>query len=325
MAKIKYYFDTVTCKYERVRIKRSDVFLNFTGFLVITLILAIGIVTVFNRYFESPAATMLRKENEELLFYYKLLEKESKESQKLLAALQERDDNIYRVIFEANPLPQSIRDGGIGGSNRYKSLFEKGLEKEDLIVNSFEKIAKLRRKMYIQTLSYDSIIKFAESKSKMLAAIPAIQPIENKELNRLASGFGFRIHPIYKVKKLHTGVDFSAPRGTPIYATGDGVIVSVKSSIGGYGKEVEIDHGFGYITKYAHMENFKVRNGQRVKRGECIGYVGSTGASTAPHLHYEVIHNGTKVNPVHFFFNDLNAEEYEKILELASIENQSFS
>ncbi|HYG37568.1 MAG TPA: M23 family metallopeptidase [Cytophagales bacterium] len=325
MAKIKYYFDTVTCKYERVRVKKSDVFVNFLGFIVITLILAIGIVSVFTRYFETPAQASLRKENEELLFYYKLLEKESKETQQMLTSLEERDNNIYRVIFEANPLPESIREGGIGGTNRYKSLFEKGLEKEDLIVSSFEKLAKLRRKMYIQTLSYDSIIKLAKSKSKMLASIPAIQPIENKELKKLASGFGWRIHPIYKVKKMHTGADFSAPRGTPIYATGDGVVIKVISSIGGYGKEVEIDHGFGYITKYAHMENFKVKRGQKVKRGECIGEVGNTGISTGPHLHYEIIHNGTKINPVHFFFNDLNAEEYEKILELASIENQSLS
>jgi murein DD-endopeptidase MepM/ murein hydrolase activator NlpD len=325
MAKIKYYFDTVTCKYERVRVSRTDVLLNFLGFIVIALIFATGLVLVFNRYFESPAQAMLRKENEELLFYYKILEKESKETNKMLSALEERDNNIYRMIFEANPLPHSIRDGGIGGVNRYKALFDKGLEKEELIVSSFEKIAKVKKKMYIQTLSYDSIIKMAQNKSKMLASIPAIQPLDNKELNRLASGFGFRIHPIYKVKKMHTGVDLAAPRGTPIYSTGDGVIITVKTSVGGYGKEVEVDHGYGYVTKYAHMDKFNCRVGQRVKRGECIGFVGSTGGSVAPHLHYEVIHNGTKINPIHFFFNDLNAEEYEKILELASIENQSFS
>jgi murein DD-endopeptidase MepM/ murein hydrolase activator NlpD len=160
-------------------------------------------------------------------------------------------------------------------------------------------------------------------KSKMLASIPAIQPIHNQELTRLASGYGMRIHPILKVRKLHTGLDYSAPRGTPIYATGDGTVITVRTNFGGYGKEVEIDHGYGFVTKYAHMDSFNVKKGQKVKRGECIGYVGTTGSSTAPHCHYEIIKDGVKINPVHYIFKDINPEEYEKLLELASIENQS--
>ena len=177
--------------------------------------------------------------------------------------------------------------------------------------------------MYIQSKSYDEIVALAEDKEKLFAAIPAIQPIANKELRRLASGFGYRIHPVYKVKKMHTGIDFSASIGTPIYATADGVIEKVKVHFSGYGKQIMIDHGYGYTTRYAHMHEFAVKEGEKVKRGQVIGYVGNTGTSTAPHLHYEVHKNGKKINPVHYFFNDLNAEEYEKIVELASIENQS--
>jgi murein DD-endopeptidase MepM/ murein hydrolase activator NlpD len=183
----------------------------------------------------------------------------------------------------------------------------------------------LEKELYIQTKSYDDIVRLAKNKSKMLASIPAIQPLTNKELTRMASGFGMRIHPIYKLKRMHTGVDLAAPKGTPIYATGDGVVRFTKRNPGGYGNEIQIDHGFGYETKYAHLERFEVKPGQKVKRGEVIGFVGTSGSSTAPHLHYEVIHNGNKVNPVHYFFQDLNAEEYEKILELAAVENQSLS
>jgi murein DD-endopeptidase MepM/ murein hydrolase activator NlpD len=325
MAKIKYYYDTETCKYVRVKTKTSDILLNILAFVVVCFVISVGLVFLFNRYFETPVHSSLRKENEELHLYYKILDKELKEVTSMLSSLQQRDDNIYRVIFEADPIPSSIRNAGIGGTERYKNLLEKGLSQENLILASLEKIDRIKKKMYIQTKSYDEITRLAKNKNEMMASIPAIQPISNKELNRLASGFGNRIHPIYKVMKMHTGVDFSAPRGTPIYSTGDGRVITVRHNVGGYGKEVEVDHGFGYVTKYAHMESFNVKEGQRVKRGECIGYVGNTGTSVAPHLHYEVIYNGTKVNPVHFFFNDLNAEEYEKILELSAVENQSMS
>ena len=177
--------------------------------------------------------------------------------------------------------------------------------------------------MYIQSKSYDEVIELAENKERLYAAIPAIQPIANKELVRLSSGFGIRIHPVYKVRKMHTGIDFSAPIGTPNYATADGVVEKVKVSFSGYGKNLLVDHGYGFKTRYAHMHEFAVRKGQRIKRGQVIGYVGNTGTSTGPHLHYEVIKNNRKINPVHYFFKDLNPDEYEKIVELASIENQS--
>ena len=323
MARIKYYYDTETCKYERVKVGTWDIVLSLLGFLSVATVIAIAMVLVYNTYFESPKEAMLKKENDELKLYYDILNTEMDGAKDMLTALQKRDDDIYRVINEAEPIPQTIREGGIGGTERYRNLLEEGLEQEELILGTLRKIEGLKKQMYIQTKSYDEIVALAKTKDKMYASIPAIQPITNKELSRLASGFGRRIDPIYKVRRMHWGVDFSAPRGTPIYATGDGVIKKVKTNYGGYGKEILIDHGYGYVTRYAHLSEFNVKRGQKVKRGECIGYVGSTGKSTAPHLHYEVIKDNKKVNPVHYFYNDLNEEEYQKILELSSIENQS--
>ena len=324
MARIKYYYDTETCKYERVKVGTWDVVLNLLGFLSVAVVIAIAMVLVHNTYFESPKEAALKKENEELKLYYDILSDEMNNAQQMLSALQKRDDDIYRVINEAEPIPATVRDGGIGGTERYKQLLEQGLESEALILTTLQKIDRLKKQMYIQTKSYDEIVSLAKSKDKMYASIPAIQPITNKELTRLASGFGMRIDPIYKVRRMHEGTDFSAPqRNTPIYATGDGVVKKVATNYGGYGKEVLIDHGYGYVTRYAHMNDFNVKKGQIVKRGECIGYVGSTGKSTAPHLHYEVIKDGKKVNPVHYFYNDLNEDEFQKILELSAIENQS--
>lgn len=323
MARIKYYYDTETCKYERVKVGTWDIVLSLLGFLSVATIIATAMVLVYNTYFESPKEALLKKENEELRLYYDILNDEMEGAKDMLAALQKRDDDIYRVINEAEPIAQTIREGGIGGTERYKSLLQQGLEQEDLILSTLRKIERLKKQMYIQTKSYDEIVALAKNKEQMYASIPAIQPITNKELTRLASGFGRRIDPIYKVRRMHYGVDFSAPRGTPIYATGDGVVKRVKTNYGGYGKEILIEHGYGYATRYAHLSEFNVKRGQKVKRGECIGYVGSTGKSTAPHLHYEVIKDKKKVNPVHYFYNDLNEEEYQKILELSAIENQS--
>jgi murein DD-endopeptidase MepM/ murein hydrolase activator NlpD len=223
----------------------------------------------------------------------------------------------------AEPIDKSVRDAGVGGVDRYEDIKEKGFENKDMIISLFEKADKLKRKVYIESKSQDEVVQLAEKKEALFAAIPAIQPIANKQLVALASGFGIRIHPVYKVRKMHTGIDFAAPIGTPIYATADGKIEEVSVRFSGYGKMVVIDHGFGYKTRYAHMHEFAVRQGQNIKRGELIGYVGDTGLSTAPHLHYEVMMNGVLINPVHYFFNDLTPAEYEKVVELASVENQS--
>ena len=279
-------------------------------------------IFVFFTFFDSPKEKMLNREIKNMVFQYNQIKDKLNQISLVMADLQNRDDNIYRVIFEAEPIPNSIRKAGYGGVNRYEAL--KGYNNSDLIINTTKKLDQISKQLYIQSKSFDEIIELAKHKSEMLAAIPAIQPVSNKNLSRMASGFGPRIDPIYKTKKFHAGMDFSAKTGTPIYATGNGKVIRVRKSRKGYGNHVKIDHGYGYITLYAHMQKYIVKKGQKVKRGEVIGYVGNTGKSVAPHLHYEVHKNGKKVNPVNFFYNDLTSEEYEKMIILSSQNNQSF-
>jgi murein DD-endopeptidase MepM/ murein hydrolase activator NlpD len=240
----------------------------------------------------------------------------------VLENIKDRDDNIYRVIFEAEPIPNSIRKAGIGGVNRYKDL--EGYDNSEILLSTVKKVDQISKQLYIQSKSFDEVIEMAQRKSDMMASIPAIQPVKNKELKRIASGYGRRIDPYYKKLKFHYGVDFSAPKGTPIYATGDGKVAKTKRSRRGFGNHIVIDHGYGYESLYAHMTKYTVRKGQKVKRGDVIGYVGSTGKSTAPHLHYEVHKDGKKINPAYYFHNDLSPEEFDRMLELSSQENQSF-
>jgi murein DD-endopeptidase MepM/ murein hydrolase activator NlpD len=322
MARIKYYYDTETCKYERIKVSKWDILLNSLGIFSLALILAISIIVVYDRYFESPQVSLLKKENKELLIYYNEMQKDLGQMENMIVALQERDDNIYRVIFEADPIPSTIRQAGVGGTDRYKDLREEKIERESLVLSTFKNIDKLKKQMYIQTKSYDDILQMASNKSEMLASIPSIQPIQNKDLKRLASGYGMRMHPILKVIRMHAGCDFSAPRGTPIFATGNGKIIKArfyKSS----GNMITIDHGYGYQTKYLHMVKFAVKEGQKVKRGDVIGYVGNTGLSKAPHCHYEIWKDKKHIDPVNYFYNDVTDEEYDKLLELASRENES--
>ncbi|MFN8334057.1 MAG: M23 family metallopeptidase [Cyclobacteriaceae bacterium] len=323
MARIKYYYDTETCKYERVKTKKTDIILNMLGILALTGVMALSLIILYYNFFDSPKEIALKNRIKELEYYYDLKEKEVQLINEAVDAVAYRDDNIYRIVLGAEPIDKNIRNAGVGGADRYADIRDKNLIDEDMIVALSEKVDKLKRKVYIELKSQDELKSLAEKKVKLFAAIPAIQPISNKQLVALASGFGVRIHPIYKVKKMHTGIDFAAPIGTPIYATADGKVEEVSVKFSGYGKMVVLDHGFGYKTRYAHMHDFAVRTGQNIKRGELIGYVGDTGVSTAPHLHYEVMLNGVLINPVHYFFNDLSPDEYEKIVELSSIENQS--
>jgi murein DD-endopeptidase MepM/ murein hydrolase activator NlpD len=323
MARIRYYYDTETCKYERVRTRKSDIVLNALGFLSLTVMMAIGLLILYDNYFESPKELILKNEVKELEFYYDKLNKDVVSLSQILDKIEHRDDNIYRVVLGAEPIEKSVRDAGVGGADRYADIRAKNIDHSELVIALHERVDKLRRKLYIESKSQDEVVHLAEQKEKLYASIPAIQPISNKQLIALSSGFGLRIHPIYKVKKMHTGIDFAASIGTPVYATADGTVSKVDVKFSGYGKMVEINHGFGYRTRYAHMHDFAVKTGQHVKRGDLIGYVGNTGLSTAPHLHYEVFINDQRVDPVHYFFNDLTAAEYEKILELASAENQS--
>ena len=323
MPKIKYYYNSESCCYEPIKKASRNILFNTLIVLLISSIIGISIFIVADVYIESPDKLVLKKENEELKLYYDLIKKDLEQSNKMMEILQERDDDIYRVVFGVDKIPEDVRTAGTGGALRYRTLLEKGLQIEQLILESVQQTDKLKKRMYIQTKSYDELLGLLKNREELLSSVPAIQPISNKELKRFTSGFGIRMHPTLKTRRMHWGVDFSINKGTPVYATGDGKVELVKSSFGGYGKQVEVHHGFGYKTKYAHLSRFIVKRGQKVKRGQLIAYSGNTGTSTAPHLHYEVIKDGRKVNPVNFFFKDLAPEEYETILRLSSIENQS--
>lgn len=321
MKKPKYFFNPHNLKYERVRTSFWTLFLRVFGFLSASLVFAALIIAGAYAWIDSPKEKQLKREIAQYRLQVKLMDQRLEDMNSMLGELSERDDNIYRAIFEADPLPDNVRKAGYGGIDRYKDLG--GYENSEVLTNLAKKIDQLSNRLVVQSKSYDELAKLAARKSEMLASIPAIQPIANKDLNRMASGFGYRIHPIYKTRKMHTGMDFSAPTGTEIYATGNGKVIKAEYDRG-YGKHVIIDHGFGYQTLYGHMSDINVKAGQQVLRGETIGKIGNTGTSTAPHLHYEVIKNGVKINPVNFYFNDLSPEEYEKVLEIANQANQSF-
>jgi murein DD-endopeptidase MepM/ murein hydrolase activator NlpD len=319
MAKTKYYFNSQTLKYEKVKINLGNRFLKLLGFVSTALVFSFVIIAFAYTFLDSPKEKQLKREISELSFQYDILNKRIKQVDGVMEDLQQRDDNIYRIIFEAEPIPLEVRNAGFGGINRYKNL--ENYDYSELMVETTKKLDIISKQLYVQSKSYDELAKAVNSKSKMMASIPAIQPIDSRKL-RSISGFGYRMHPIYKIRKMHDGMDFASPIGTPIYATGDGVIIAVGPERG-YGNRVMINHGYGYVTKYAHMSKFKVRTRQRIKRGDVIGYVGNTGASTGPHCHYEVYKNGKPINPINFFFNDLSPAEYMTMLEVASQENQS--
>tara|TARA_B110000438_G_scaffold303117_1_gene363227 strand:+ start:1439 stop:2410 length:972 start_codon:yes stop_codon:yes gene_type:complete len=322
MTKVKYYYDTKTLSYKKIERSKVQMLKRVLLFITSSSAIALGLVLLFFTLFDSPKEKELKREIDNLLVQYKLLDGQISNSSIILDELQERDDNIYRVIFEAEPIDASIRKAGFGGVNRYKKY--EGFNHSDLIGDLNKKVDQLSKAIYVQSKSFDDVLDLAQNKEEMLAHIPAIQPVANKNLKRMASGYGNRIHPVYKTKKMHWGMDFSAPKGTEVYATGDGKVEKVKRSKRGYGNQVRINHSYGYKTFYAHLDKYIVKKGQVVKRGDLIGYIGSTGTSTAPHLHYEVVKDKKKVNPVNYYFNDLTAEEYDRMLELSSQENQSF-
>jgi murein DD-endopeptidase MepM/ murein hydrolase activator NlpD len=264
----------------------------------------------------------LHKENDRLLTQYKLMYKDLSTVEKMLDEIEQRDNNLYRVIFESDPIPSTIRRAGFGGVNRYSKL--ESFDNSELVIKTAEKLDILSKQAYIQAKSYDEVMAMALNKEILRSCMPAIMPISNKSLKSTASGWGFRIHPIYKIKQFHYGMDFTANIGTKIYATGDGVVKDVQSIGGGYGRWIMIDHGFGYETLYGHMNAFNVKVGDHVKRGSVIGYVGNSGTSTGPHVHYEVHKNGTPVNPQYYYFKDLNAQEYEKMVNISSNIGQTF-
>lgn len=322
MAKVKYKFNHSSLRYDKIVHTPRQKFYRFLTYFTATLIIAVIYNILFSVFFDTPKEKGLIRENQQLATQYEVLNNKFDLVEKTLEDLQKRDDNIYRVIFEAEPIPPSVRSAGFGGTNKYIDL--EGFENSELVKETAQRLDKITKKIYVQSKSYDEVIELAKNKEDMVASVPAIMPISNTDLRRTASGWGWRIHPIYKIRKFHYGMDFTAPTGTEVYATGDGVVTEVENSLRGYGKRIVIDHGFGYKSLYAHLNGFNVRKGQKVKRGEVIGFVGSTGTSTAPHLHYEVFKNNKKVNPVHYYFNDLSPEEFDKMIFISSNSGQSF-
>ena len=322
MSKVKYYYDAESLSYKKIRRKKRNTVKYAFVFLLGSALFGFLFVFIASQYIESPKERALKRELQNAQLQFELLNKKMKEAETVLANIAERDNNIYRVYFEANPIPEEQRKAGFGGINRYKEF--EGFDNSKLIKESNKRLDILQKQLVVQSKSLDEIAKLAEDKEKLLAAIPAIQPVSNKDLTRMASGFGFRSDPFTKVRKMHWGMDFTSPRGTPIYASGDGIVERADNLASGYGNHIRIDHGYGYVSLYAHLFKYNVRKNQKVKRGDLIGFVGSTGRSEAPHLHYEIIKDGEKINPINFYYGSLSTEEFNKLLEHASLENQSF-
>jgi murein DD-endopeptidase MepM/ murein hydrolase activator NlpD len=322
MKPTKYKFNPDSLSFDKIRLGIRTLLLKFLAYFVGSLIIALIYWGIFASFFDSPKEKALKREVEQMTVQYDLIHREMADVENVLTDLQKTDDNLYRTIFEAEPIPSTEREGGIGGVNRYEAL--EGFNNSKLIIETANRLDKIRKKVYIQSKSYDNLIKLAENKEDMLRSIPSIIPISNKDLTRTASGYGWKIHPFYKISKFHFGMDFTAPLGTEVFATGKGTVVSVLTTQRGLGKQIVIDHGFGYTSIYAHLSNFNVRVGQKVQRGDIIGFVGSTGTSVANHLHYEIKLNGANVDPVNYYFEDLSPEAYERMIEIASKTGQSF-
>ena len=322
MARTRYKFNTESLSFDRVTLGVRDILLRFFAYFIGSVLLAIVYWLVLAVFIDSPKEKALKREIQQLAIQYEIMNRDMQNVEKILDHLEKTDENLYRTIFEAEPIPASQREGGIGGVNRYKEL--EGYDNSGIVIETAKKYDRIRKKIVIQSDSFDDLIAMAKEKEEMLGCIPAIQPISNKDLTRTASGWGLRIHPIYKIVKFHYGMDFTAPEGTDVYATGNGTVVARVISQRGLGKHIIIDHGFGYTSIYAHLNDFNVRVGQKVQRGDIIGYVGSTGQSVANHLHYEIKLNGVNVDPVNYYFEDLSAAEYERMIEIASKTGQSF-
>ncbi len=317
MTKSKYRFDSESLSYKKINSTRKDKFLNFLSYFSASLVLAVLYFLVFSFFFDLPKEQRLKREVEFLTFKYEMLNNQMDHLTQVLKDIQRRDDNIYRTVFNAEPVSQSVRQAGFGGVDRYAEL--EGYENSRIVIETANRLDVLKKQLYVQSKSYDEVIDMAKNKEEMLSSIPAIKPIAVDDLRRIAGYFGYRIHPIMKVERFHEGMDFTAPLGTDIYATGDGVVSRIQRdrSRTGFGNMIEVDHGFGYKTIYAHLEEIHVNRGDSVSRGEIIGLVGNTGFSTAPHLHYEVRKNNRPVDPINYYFKDLSPEEYDEMIRLS--------
>ena len=323
MSKVKYYYDSESLSYKKIERRKgrrlgiallSVVGAFLAGFLLLVIYLNIPQI-------ETPKEKALKRELENMQLQYGLLNRKMDHIQEVLANVEDRDNNIYRMYFEANPIPEEQRRAGFGGINRYRDL--EGFDNSKLIMETSRRMDILTKQIVVQSKSLDEIAELAREKENLLASVPAIQPVKNEDLSRIASGYGWRTDPFTKVRKFHYGMDFTAPRGTPVYATGDGRVTRADNRSTGYGNHIRIDHGFGYTSLYAHLYKYNVRVGQRVQRGDVIGFVGSTGRSRAPHLHYEIFKEDDRINPINFYYGNLSPEEFDEVLKQAQQENQS--
>jgi len=323
MAKAKYYYDPEKLAFHKIKTKKGKKIGVVLLFIAAAALFGfLCFVALLNTpFFETPKDRLLTREIENMKLQYEILNRKSALMEEALSGVEDRDNNVYRTYFNATPIPEEQRKAGFGGVNRYKSI--EGYNNSDLVKNTTKRLDVLAKEIVIQSQSLDEIAKLAKDKAKLLTAIPAIQPVKNEDLRQMASGFGYRSDPFTKVRKFHAGMDFSARTGTVVYATGDGVVSKADNTASGYGNHIVINHGYGYQTLYGHLSRYAVKAGKRVKRGDIIGYVGSTGRSEAPHLHYEVHKNGTVVNPLNFYYGNISAKEYVLIAKLANQENQS--
>ncbi|WP_455004353.1 M23 family metallopeptidase [Capnocytophaga gingivalis] len=322
MAKIKYYYDSETLSFKQINNRKRRLKYLFLFLLSSFLFALIIVLILYNiNFMQTPKELSLRRELKENETQFAILNKKMQQVEEVLDRIADRDNTLYRTYFEMTPIPDAQRKSGFGGVNRYEYL-EK-FSNSSMLIDMTKRLETLQKELAVQSKSLDDIAALAKEKEKLLQALPAIQPVQNKDLKRMASGYGFRTDPFTKVRKFHYGMDFSAPTGTAVYATGDGVVTRADSNSSGYGEHIRIDHGYGYETLYGHLSQYNVRPGQKIKRGDVIGYVGSTGRSEAPHLHYEVKKNGEHLNPINFYYGSLSAEEYAEMLKKSSQGNQS--
>jgi murein DD-endopeptidase MepM/ murein hydrolase activator NlpD len=323
MAKVKYYYDSENLAYRKIKVRKRKKFGVVALFLIASALFGFlcFIVLLNTPYFETPKDRLQAREIDNLKLNFSILNKKMDQVDGVVEDIEDRDNNLYRIYFNTAAIPDSVRKSGFGDINRYKTL--EGYDNSQLVINTTKRVEVLSKELAIQSKSLDVILALAKAKNKLLAAIPAIQPVRNENLKRLASGFGYRTDPFTKARKMHEGMDFSAKIGTPIYATGDGIVSKADNTVSGFGNHVVIRHGYGYETLYGHLSKYNCRAGQRVKRGDIIGYVGSTGRSEGPHLHYEVHKDGKVVNPLNFYYGNISAIEYVAISKLANQENQS--
>lgn len=323
MAKVKYYYDSENLAYTKIKTKKRIKIGYAMLFLLASALFGflIFVLLINTPYFKTPKDRLQAREIENLKLQYAILNKKMDQINDVAQAIEDRDNNIYRVYFNKTEIPDSIRKSGFKDLKRYKDL--EGYNNTQLVLNTTKRIDKLSKQLAIQSKSLDEILKLAKLKGNLLLAIPAIQPVRNENLKRVASGFGYRIDPFTKVRKMHNGMDFTANTGSPVYATGEGVVARADNTASGFGNHVVIRHGFGYESLYAHLSKYNCRPGQHVKRGDVIGYVGSTGRSEGPHCHYEVHKDGKVVNPLNFYYGNISAVEYVAISQMANLENQS--